>query len=306
MTNEQPSWPFAARASYVLAVSIALLVIARPAVAVQTGAWAKVEDCDGTSQENGGYGSTSVEVSSTACGSVHGSAQLSPGEDLELMTTSPGPGYRVAASGWLQDYLTFNGIPVGGSVEVTVTITGGWGGSFDWGQNADFQVRYDLLFGDFSGSNPFSWGIASGNLAALVPSQGFTGDCGGADSNCPGPGASPPYFGEVGGLYSFSRTWQVSYFGGPSPERLLFVALEASANNGAWGEIDHERLTVTVNSPTVTFTSMSGNPYTVPEPSSGDVLAGSILVALARWRSGASRTAAVASERRGARGPDDE
>lgn len=183
----------------------------------------------------------------------------------------------------------------------------GWlGGSFDWGQNADFQVRYDLLFGDFSGSNPFSWGIASGNLAALVPSQGFTGDCGGADSNCPGPGASPPYFGEVGGLYSFSRTWQVSYFGGPSPERLLFVALEASANNGAWGEIDHERLTVTVNSPTVTFTSMSGNPYTVPEPSSGDVLAGSILVALARWRSGASRTAAVASERRGARGPDDE
>lgn len=295
-----------ARASYVLAASIALVATARPVVAGQTGAYAEVQDCDGTTQESGGYGSTSVEVSSNACGSVQGSAQLSPGEDLEFMATSPGPGYGVGGSGWLQDYLGFNGIPVGGSVEVTVTITGGWGGSFDWGQNAGFQVRYDLLLGDLSSSNAFSSGIASANLAALVPSQGFTGDCGGADSNCPGPGASPPYFGEVGGFYSFSRTWEVYYFGGPSPQLPLFVALQANASNGAWGRIDHERLTVTVHSPTVTFTSTSGNPYTVPEPSSGDVLAGSILVALARWRSRARRTAALPSERRGARGPDDE
>jgi len=268
---------WAVKGSRLLAGWLIPMAIALPSVAAQIGAHVEVLDCAGTTQD-GGFGSSSAAASSNACGSASGSAHLASG-NLELHMTSGGPGYGVSGYAWLQDSLTFAGIPVGGFVDVTVTISGGWGGSFDWSQNADFQVEYDLLLGALSASNNFSKGIASANLAALIQSQGFSGTCGGPGSNCPGPTTTGPYFGEVGGGYSFSRTWQVYYFGGPNPQLDLFAAIKAEASNGAYGFIDHP-LVVSVDNPNVSFASQSGNPYAVPEPDTL-LLLGSGLVVLA-------------------------
>lgn len=251
-------------ACQVVSAVVLLSLASRPAMAAPL-AFVELTNCgvltdSGPTSAGGTNAGLAIHPSCAGPGAeVSGAASFSQGISLTL-TSIPGRG--VVGYAYLDDNLTFQ-VPNGGSAQVSVSMSGAWGGTYDHSiPNGGFQVDFFLGFG-----SAYYNGHGYSNLLyddGHAPSDAFSGiDLG----------------GEILGSFLFNTTVTIS----DGMQYGFFTGLKANAANGATAYIDHP---VVITLPAgVTYTSASGTRYDpVPEPSTMLLLGGGLAAVITRRR----------------------
>ena len=272
-----------------LAGAILLSVMPHTATAAQVNvAYVELTICDTVINQGPIFASASnsVVTDTPLChpaGPVASGAASFTDGSISLSMNGAVPGGGASGRAYLDDYLTFR-VPGGGSAVVNVSMSGGWGGTFDNRANgtpdaASFQVEFDLGLGP-----TFYQGKGYSNLAyddGNPISHAFTGTDIGGD----GP------IRNILGSYLFNTNWTV--YDGQQTE--FYAGLKAQASNIANGHIN-DPLIITLPAG-VTYSSLSGRTYIAPVPAPatlpllGSGLAGVVLRRFVRRSQAPARSA---------------